>query len=209
MNTTVGLMDDQRLFLKTLGLFINSLPDFQVSLYASEGTELLNLLRLTEEKPNILIINVSTSLKDGIELVSEIKKYYPEIKIIALSMIEDVQNIIGMMGAGCCTYLLKTMHSDDLELALQEVSGKGHYNNYSVRLAYHEAANAKQLDLKEREREFLALACSDLTYQEIAEKMFLSFKTIDGYRAGLFGKFQVKSRVGLILEAIRQKLVLL
>ncbi|HWV75495.1 MAG TPA: response regulator transcription factor, partial [Pseudosphingobacterium sp.] len=156
-----------------------------------------------------LLINVSMSLKDGIELVSEIKKYYPEIKVIALSMIENVQNIIGMMGAGCCTYLLKTMHSDDLELALQEVSRKGHYSNYSVRLAYHEAANAKQLDLKEREREFLALACSDLTYQEIAEKMFLSFKTIDGYRAGLFGKFQVKSRVGLILEAIRQKLVLL
>lgn len=209
MNTTVGLMDDQQLFLKTLGLFINSLSDFQVSLYASDRTELLNLLSLTEEKPEILLINVDTSPKEGIELVSEIKKYYPEIKIIALSMIENSQNIVGMMGAGCCAYLLKTMHSDDLKLALQEVSRNGHHNNYSIRLAFHTVANAKQLDLKEREREFLALACSDLTYQEIAEKMLLSFKTIDGYRAGLFGKFQVKSRVGLILAAIRQKLVLL
>ena len=206
MKATVGLMDDQQLFLKTLGLFINSLPDFQVSLYASTGAELVGLMRLIEEKPTILLMDVNMPLKEGIILVSDIKKNYPETKIVALSTIEDPQIIRSMVQAGCCAYLLKTMNADDLKIALQEVARKGYYNNYSLSLA---SSNTKQLELKEREREFLALVCSDLTYQEIAERMYLSFKTIDGYRADLFGKFQVRSRVGLILEAIRQKEVLL
>jgi|SRR5690606_29128644 len=207
MKRTIGIVDDQQLFLRSVGMYVNSFPGFEVTLYAVNGTDLFAKLK-RQPPPDILLIDVNMPQMDGPETAAKVRaEGYPKTKMVALSMMEDSRNVIKMIKAGCCAYLLKNMNPNDLELALLEIMNYGYYNSYVTNLCYREQNNRNIVDLKDREMEFLNLACSDLTYQQIAAKMFLSIKTIDGYRASLFEKFQVKSRVGLVLEAIRQDLI--
>jgi DNA-binding NarL/FixJ family response regulator len=142
-------------------------------------------------------------------MAAERKK--PIIKIAALSMNSSEQAIISMIKAGCCAYLMKNSHPEELTKALHEIHSKGYYNsdssdiNYKKLIKYEEEKNL--LNITYKEKEFLQLACSDLTYNEIAKILCLSKRTIDGYRENLFAKLNVQSRVGLCLEAIRKNIV--
>jgi len=130
-----------------------------------------------------------------------------------LSMKDDDDTILGMIRNGCCAYLLKDIHPYELEKALHEVHTKGYYNgdvyNLNYRRIVRNALHKDQVVISDREQTFLQLACSDLTYKEIAAKMNLAERTIDGYREALFGKLNVQSRVGMVLEALKLQLVAL
>ena len=126
-------------------------------------------------------------------------------------MKDDDATIISMIKAGCCAYLLKDIHPDDLDKALHEIYFKGYYNadaaniNYRRLLQHQEKQN--ELQLTDKEKQFLQLACSDATYKQIAAVMHVSERTVDGYRENLFKKLNVQSRTGMALEAIRRNLV--
>ena len=133
------------------------------------------------------------------------------MKLVALSMNDNDTVIIEMIKAGCCAYLLKETHPDELEKALQEIHIKGFYNGDVSNINFRRLllAEKEAIHITEKEKQFLQHACSDLTYKQIAALMFLSERTIDGYREILFGKLKVQSRVGLAMEAIRRGLVTL
>jgi DNA-binding NarL/FixJ family response regulator len=211
MKITIGIADDHTLFLKSLSTLINSFPSFQVVLEALNGEDLLSRLRTADPIPEILLLDVNMPVLNGIRTSARIAKDYPSIKRIALSMKSDDTTVIGMLRTGCCAYLLKDIHPDELEKALLEVKTRGYYNadpfNLNYRRLLQKAQEEKTPELSDREMEFIAHACSDLTYKEIAALMFLSERTIDGYRDSLFQKLNVKSRVGMALEAIRRNLV--
>jgi len=206
MKGTIGIVDDQQLFLKSVGMYVNSLPDFNVTLCATNGTDLFTQLA-HQLPPDILLIDVNIPGEKGDKIAAKIKTGYPSIKMAAFSMMEDSCNVMKMIKAGCCAYLSKSINPTDLEIALKEIMIRGYYNTKMTNIWYHNRSTNQHIELKERELQFLELACSDLTYQEIAAKMFVSIKTVDGYRALLFEKFRVKSRVALILEAIRRNLI--
>jgi DNA-binding NarL/FixJ family response regulator len=138
-----------------------------------------------------------------------VNKNYPEIKLVALSMNDNDSTIIEMIKAGCCAYLLKETHPDELEKALQEIHQKGYYNADISNVNFRRLLQSEKeaVHLNEKEKIFLQHACTDMTYKQIAALMFLSERTIDGYRETLFGKFKVQSRVGLAMEAIRRGIV--
>ena len=148
---------------------------------------------------------------NGIKTAEMLAKDFSTIKTVALSMKADDTTIISMLKAGCCAYLLKEIRPDELEKALIEIYTHGYYNADAINLNYRrliqKSNDDKALALSPREKEFLKHACSDLTYKEIATMMFLSERTIDGYRDSLFIKLNVKSRVGMAMEAIRLNLV--
>ncbi|GAC1439817.1 MAG: hypothetical protein NVSMB63_05490 [Sediminibacterium sp.] len=146
---------------------------------------------------------------NGIETTKWLHAQYPGIKLVALSMNDGDKVIIDMIKAGCCAYLLKDTHPDELEKALEEINTKGYYNADVSNINFRRLLQIEKeaLLINDRERQFLQLACSDMTYKEIASMMNLSESTIDGYRETLFQKLKVKSRVGLALEAIRKELV--
>ena len=124
-------------------------------------------------------------------------------------MFDDI-SVINMIKAGCCAYLLKDIHPDELEKALTEVYTKGYYNADVSNINYRRLILKTKEDtvhFTEREKTFLKLACSDLTYKQISAEMHLSERTIDGYREALFEKLNVQSRVGMVLEALRRNLV--
>jgi len=210
MKVTIGIADDQQLFLGSLSNLINSFSGFEVVVEALNGDELLKRVGLIKRLPDIILIDVQMPVMDGPSAVAKIAASYPSIKTVALSMKEDDHSILSMLRAGCSAYLLKDLHPTELEKALIEVQETGYYNSDTFSVHYRRLLRKKdeeEIKLTDREKAFLKLACSDFTYKEIASKMFLSEKTIDGYRESLFVKLNVKSRTGMALEAIRQNLV--
>jgi DNA-binding NarL/FixJ family response regulator len=209
----IGVADDQLLFLKSLREMLDRLPAFQVTVEALNGEELLRKLGLLSELPDIILIDVKMPIMGGMEAVTRISQRYPAIKLVALSMEDADAMVIGMIKAGCCSYLLKEIHPDELQSALLEVYSRGYYNadtfNRNSRRMLREEKKVLALRLSANEEKFLHLACSDLTYKQIASQMHLSERTIDGYRESLFEKLNVQSRVGMVLEGIKKKLIIL
>ena len=208
---TIGIVDDHQLFSRSLGLMLESFNRYRVLVDAKNGRDLQQKMSALTAAPEMMLIDVNMPVMDGIATAAWLQQQYPTVKMVALSMNDDDKTIIGMIKAGCCAYLLKDTHPDELEKALDEIYQKGYYNADAVNVNYRRLLLAQQeqeqLVLTQREKDFLKLACSDLTYKQIAAEMFLAERTIDGYRETLFKKFNVQSRVGLALEAIRKGFV--
>jgi DNA-binding NarL/FixJ family response regulator len=205
----IGLVDDHQLFLKSLSLMLETL-NFQVVLEALNGKDLQERINTKKEVPDIMVIDVNMPVMDGIETASWLQNNHPSIKLVALSMNGKENAIIKMFKAGCCAYLLKDTHPTVLEKAMHEVYTNGYYNadlKINFKDLLRKADENFQLNITANELQFLKLASSDLTYKQIAFEMKKSERTVDGYRESLFEKFQVQSRVGLCLEALRRELI--
>lgn len=211
MNITLGIADDHQLFLKSLSLLISSLRDFTIIVEAINGKDLIEKLEQKKIEPDIILLDVNMPVMDGQQTAEILVKKYPAIKLVALSMKDDDATIIKMIKSGCCSYLLKDIHPEELSKALHEIYSKGYYNadaaniNYRRLLQHQEKQN--EMQLTEKERQFLQLACSDATYKQIAAEMHVSERTVDGYRESLFKKLNVQSRTGMALEALRKNIV--
>lgn len=208
MKFEVGIVDDHQLFLKSLALMLDSFPGFDVTVEAVDGAELMSRIATLARVPDIILIDVSMPGIDGVETAAWLTAHYPQIKLAALSTDDAHNTIVSMIRAGCCSYLVKNTHPTDFEKALLEICSKGYYNgdvfNFNVS-RYHDAE--KDVPITPKELLFLPYVCTDLTYKEIADRMGLSERTIDGYRESLFLKFNVRSRTGLAMVAVRRKLV--
>jgi DNA-binding NarL/FixJ family response regulator len=211
MKIAVGIVDDHQLVLKSLGTLLESFNTFIIVLEALNGKEALDKLRMLSQPPDIVLVDVDMPVMNGFETVKMMQQQYPGTRTVALSMKEDDTSIINMVRAGCCAYLLKDIHPAELEKALHQIHEKGYYNadasNINFRRLMIKASSQSGLQLTEKERNFLRLACSDKTYKQIALEMHLSERTIDGYREALFEKLNVQSRVGMAIETIRLGLV--
>jgi len=207
----VAIADDHQLFLKSLALLVSELPNFEMAVEAVNGRDLLNKLASSQTPPELFLVDVDMPVMDGLETTRELKSLYPLSKVIALSMKDDDKSIISMLKAGCCAYLLKDIHPNELEKALMQVHTNGYYYSeatykYSKQILLG-SADGKTIKFTDREITFLQFACSDLSYKEIAQQMNLSERTIDGYRESLFEKLNVRSRTGMVLEALKRKMI--
>ncbi|WAC03525.1 response regulator transcription factor [Lacinutrix neustonica] len=206
----VVIVEDHVLLSQAIGVLVNSFERFKVLYLCKNGKELVTKLKTLENIPDIVLMDVNMPIMNGIETTQYLKEHYPKIKVIALSVEEDEEVIIKMLRAGAKGYLLKDVEKSILETALNEVINHGYYHTKDVSdiLVNTLSENYKKSKnvLRERELEFLKLLCTELTYKEIAEKMFLSPKTIDGYRDALFSKLEVKNRIGLVVYAIKHKI---
>jgi DNA-binding NarL/FixJ family response regulator len=206
---TVAIADDHRLIAESLSYLINDSPEFQVTLLANNGKLLLEALEKSGEVPEICILDINMPVLNGVETAREISNRFPEIRLLALSMNDDEASVIQMIRAGCRGYLLKDCTQAELHRALHEIFTKGfYYSDFVTGKLVHtinkeDKTSETGIRLTEREMEFIRYAASEMTYKEIALTMKLSERTIDGYRESLFEKLQVKSRVGLVLYAIR------
>lgn len=204
----LGLVDDHQIFLKSLSMLLNSLPSFEVLIEAYNGKDLQIQLSNASSIPDIILTDYTMPIMDGIETTKWLVQNYPSLKIIALSVNNNDSAIIEMIKAGCCAYLLKDIHPNELEKAIIEVDEKGFYNGDAFNINHRRLLlNQQQLNkvnITDKEKEFLQYASTDLTYKQIADKMGITPRTVDNYREVLFQKFNVQSRVGLVLETIRK-----
>lgn len=205
----IAVVDDHHLFRKGVVKLIHSLNDqFEVVLEASNGQDFLNKIN-ADHSVQLAIIDLDMPVMNGFELASRIKEEHAEINVMALTMHNDDENaIIRMIKSGVKGYLGKDIDPDELKNAIETVATGVFFFNRALsgkllNMVLAES-NSPELTLNDRELEFVRFCCSELTYKEIADRMFLSPKTIDGYRAGLFERFNAKSRVGLVLLAIKK-----
>lgn len=211
-NYSVVIVDDHSLFAQALENFINTFDGYRVLYTVKNGDDFCRELKLASRAPDIALIDINMPVMNGIETTRWLTRNFPAIKVLALSMDDDEHTIISMLRAGAKGYLLKDINPAILQEAFREVMDKGFY--YSERItntvlnSLHKADPVQQ-PLKDREIEFLKLVCTEKTYKEIASEMFLSPKTIDGYRETLFEKLQIKSRVGLALYAIKNRIFII
>ena len=209
MKISIGIVDDHQLFLKSLSLMLQSFNNYDVVIEAANGKDLQEKMSDKTKVPEIMLIDVNMPVMDGIATAVWINQNFRSVKLVALSQNDGDKTIIGMIKAGCCAYLLKDTHPNELEKALNEIHTKGFYNADVSNINYRRLLQFEKdtLNITDKEKTFLQYACSDLTYKQIAMQMNLSERTIDGYRESLFHKLKVQSRVGLALEAIRRELV--
>jgi DNA-binding NarL/FixJ family response regulator len=207
------IVDDHLLFSQALNSLISKIKTFNIIKVLNDGAELIDYFKNNNPKPDVVLMDIQMPVVNGVEATNWLKNNHPEIKVLALSMECEEETILAMLRAGAKGYLLKDIHPKILEHAINEVFTSGFYYTENVTntlLNSHQNEAAKSnIVLKERQLEFLKLTCTELTYKQIAEKMFLSPKTVENYREALFEKLNAKTRIGLVLYAIKQKIVIL
>lgn len=211
----VALADDHILLRKGLAGVVDSFGDYAVLFEADNGQHFTQQIKKHGE-PDIVLMDINMPEMDGYATAQWVKQHYPLVNVIALSMYDNENAIIRMFKAGAKGYILKDSEPPELKKALDSVHKKGYYYSelvtgrliHSINKMDDGDSEVKVLnELKESELEFLKYACTEMTYKEIAEKMILSPRTIDGYRDSLFEKLEVKTRVGLVMYAIKNGIV--
>ena len=212
---TVALIDDHVLLRNGLANLIETLGDYKVLFQANNGKQFVETVQ-NGAVPNIVLIDINMPIMDGYETAIWIRENKLKIIILALSMYDDENSIIKMFKAGAKGYILKDCDPSELKTALEALVTKGFYYNemitgkliHTINTLDEKEIQSKMLaKLNDREITFLKLVCSEYTYKEIAEKMFVGSRTVDGYRDALFEKLEVKSRVGLVMFAIKNGVI--
>jgi two-component system invasion response regulator UvrY len=209
---TVAIADDHSLLRNALAKLINTFEGYSILFEADNGRDLKNKI-LRQVVPDIVMLDVNMPEMDGFETTQWLHKTYPQVKVLALSMFSDEKTIIKMFRVGAKGYLLKNTDPEELKQALDSLVDKNVYLSEYVSgklvSGLHQALDqpVKEILLNEKEKDFLRWTCSELSYKDIAEKMFVSPRTVDDYRQSLFNKLKVHSRVGLVMYAIKNGLV--
>ena len=211
----IAIVDDQGMIRKALSVLINMFPNYQVIFEAADGIELQKKI-IESSLPEIVLLDIVMPNMDGYETAEWLRINYPEIKVLALSTMDSETAIIKMIKHGVKGYVLKDADPSELKQAFDDILARGYFYNDIVTRKVMQSINylvdeknslpifAK---LTDRELQFLRLACSEKTYYQIAQEMFVSERTVDGYREALCKKLNVGTRVGLVMFAIKNKIV--
>ncbi len=204
----VALADDHTILRKGVAEILSKFDEIQVIIEACNGQELLDKISAAKRMPDVCIVDINMPVMNGYDTTSAIRLKWPEIKILALSMYDTELNIIRMLRCGANGYLLKDADPMELRVAITDVTKQSlHHSGVVKGRTKSGVANGVPTDLSPRETQFLELCCTEFTYKEIAEKMYLSPRTIDGYREALFDRLNITTRTGLVMFAIKTGLV--
>ena len=210
----IAVVDDHVLVRKGLCALINFFPPYKVLFEADNGKDMISKID-PNQLPDMILLDINMPDMDGYETASWLRASYPGIKILALSTMDSEAAIIKMIQSGARGYILKDSDPEELKDAFDNVMRVGyHYNdNITHKLVstfLTRTINTVSSDtslITPRELEFLQLACSEKTYQEIGKQMGISERTVENYRDALFKKFQVTSRIGLVIYGLRKNLI--
>lgn len=209
------LADDHQMFLDGLSSLLSQLKEVQVLAAVKSGSEVLE--KLKELSPDLVIVDLNMPVLNGIETTKAIKSKYPEIKILGLTMENDLDSVTAMLEAGASGYILKNTGKAELEMAIMQVMKGDPYLSQSIstQLAQNLLQNFQQrkeqeneLDvLTERELEILKLIAYENSNTDIADVLFISPKTVETHRKNLMRKIGVKNSLGVYKFALKHKLV--
>jgi DNA-binding NarL/FixJ family response regulator len=211
---SIVLVDDHSLLRNGLASLVESLGN-TVLFEADDGKEFIEKLD-TNNLPHLVLMDINMPEMDGFETTQWLKQNHPQVHVLALSMYDNETSIIRMLKCGAKGYILKDSEPAELKLAIEDIISKGFYYSdlvsgklmHAINKMDDETDDLKSLvPLNDRETTFLKYTCTEMTYREIADKMFVSPRTIDGYRDALFEKLKLKTRVGLVMYAIKNGIV--
>ncbi|WP_342647904.1 response regulator transcription factor [Mucilaginibacter sp. CSA2-8R] len=218
-NISIGIVEDQFLFREGIKSILNSWSNFEVMFESSDGFSVIGKLDSAVNLPDLLLVDLSLpplgkKEYSGLHLTKELAEKFPNIKVLVLSVHNDENYMAELIKNGAHGYLSKDCDPQELYRAIVNIHESGSYINSTVLKAIHDSMGKKARTTKSlmsflspREEEVLKLTCQQYTAEEIAEKLFISVKTVNGHRNSLLLKTGSRNVTGLVLFAIRNQIV--
>lgn len=212
----LALADDEALFRKGMKLLLEDYEGISVVLEVQDGEQLLQQLRQAPTLPDVLLLDMKMPNLNGVETAKVLQENFPSIKIIVLSTYFSKAFIVNMIELGAGAYLPKNANPDEVVATIREVFTNGFSYNQAVLEVIRDNMLQKSkpkmplsfgVEITSREKEILQLICEEYTTGEIAEKLFISPRTVDGHRNNLLEKLGCKNVAGLVVYAIQHQLV--
>jgi len=209
----IAIADDYKIFREGLKVSLGQDEQMQILFESENGEDLLN--DLEKVQPDVILMDLKMPIMDGMEATQLVRKKYPAIKVLVVSMYEDDKFIIHLMEIGANGYLLKNAEPDEIRKAIYAVHENGYYFNDLVNKALLKKLVIKNnfkpsfnenVDLTERELEVLKLICEEKTAAEIAKQIFLSPRSVEGIRQRLIEKIGVRNTAGIVMFAVKNGL---
>lgn len=201
---SIAVVDDHDLFREGIVLMLRQIPEYNVVFDAPNGEEFLE--QLGKHRPDVVLMDINMPRMDGVEATAQALRLYPDITIIALTMFSDHLHYVQMIQAGAKGFMLKKENKQELQRAIAEVVSGGVYISREIlqKVVTRTLRKDDQSQpLTAREMDVLGFVCAGSTSPQIAEKLFISVKTVEGHRANLFQKTEVHNTAELILWAVR------
>lgn len=206
----IAIADDHAVVRDSISNMVSALGTFRVIVKAGNGKELIEQLKIADPFPEICILDIQMPEMNGYETMEYIRKHWPGLKVLALSMLEDEFAIIRMLKLGASGYLSKASDLEELQKALIYIHEKGYYSSELISSNYFRSLkNEKNIagNITQRQMEFLKYCCTELSMKEIADKMSISTSTALSYRNTLCEKLELTTRQGLAIYAIKSGIV--
>ena len=210
----IAIADDYKIFREGLKVGFSADENLEVIMEADNGEELLKALETMT--PDVIIMDLKMPIMDGMEATKAVRKKYPAIKVLVVTMYDDDKFIIHLMENGANGYLLKNTEPDEIRKSIYAVHENGYYFNDVVNKALLKKLVLKNnlkpsfnqnVELTEREMEVLKLICEEKTAAEIAKDIFLSPRSVEGIRQRLIEKIGVRNTAGLVMFAVKNSMV--
>ncbi len=210
---TLAIVDDHILVRNGFAALLKELDGIDVIIEASNGLELLE--QLVHKQPDIILLDIEMPVMNGIQTAEILKEKYPQIKVVILTMHKDDGHLLQLMERGAKGFLQKEVSPEILLFAIREVQKNGYYfdKHISAALAKKIAGAGSSMHaghsdhLSEKELEIIRLICEEHSNKEIAEKLFLSHRTIDTYREKIMQKIGAKNTAGVVMYAVKNDLI--
>lgn len=211
----IGIAEDQQIFRKGLALLLNSFTNIVVVNEGENGVDLID--QMTQNCPNVVIMDYNMPLMDGIETTKAIRKKFPEVKIILLSILDGEDHVASAIENGANGYLSKNDTLSEIEMAIQGVVNNNYYLNDRVSKVFinHMMKNGKlnpsfistKITFNKDEIKILDLISKEYTNQQIADEICKSTRTVEKHRTNMMLKVGAQNSVGLIMYAIKNKII--
>ena len=209
----IAFADDHQLFCDGLSLIISHRQDFELVVKAHNGQELLDGISKLSSPPNVVLLDLKMPVKDGIETTKELRAIYPDIRILILTMLDQDDYILHLLDLGANGYLLKNSSAEEVLNAIDIVMQKKFYFSDHVSQVMLEGLKRKRTptaplntsgNFSSRELEVCELMKEGLTTQEIADRLFISNRTVETHRKNMMEKLGVKNSAGVIYKALKE-----
>ncbi|HRC32391.1 MAG TPA: response regulator transcription factor [Bacteroidia bacterium] len=209
----IGLVDDHKLFRSGLRALITAFEKYEVVMEAGNGQEFIN--QLPHHNLDVVLMDLEMPVMDGLATIKILKEEFPKIKVIIVSMHSEEKFIAHLMELGARGYLLKNANPEDIDIAIQSVSETGYYFTEMVsQVLLHGLVKREKVKptfniletLTARETEIVKLICKEYTTPEMADKLFLSPRTIEGHRNSIMEKTHARNTAGIVVFAMKNGL---
>lgn len=210
----IAIADDYKIYRDGLKVGLSADENLDIIMEADNGEDLLK--ELETSTPDVILMDLKMPIMDGMEATKAVRKKYPSIKVLVVTMYEDDKFIIHMMENGANGYLLKNAEPDEIRKSIYAVHENGYYFNDLVNKALLKKLVLKNnlkpsfnqnVELTERELEVLKLICEEKTAAEIGKEIFLSPRSVEGIRQRLIEKVGVRNTAGLVMFAVKNNMV--
>lgn len=210
---TLLLVDDHQIIRDGIRFYFENDTEFVIKDEAENGLDALDLLK--ENQYDIILTDINMPKMDGVEFIKSLRENYPDQKVLVLSMYNEAGYINKMIANGANGYVLKKSNKSELVDAIKKVlDGKDHYSDEVYQTIIGSIAGRKpkerltiEADLSEREKEVLVLITNEYSNQEIADKLFISIRTVETHKRNLLEKTGCKNVAGLVMYAVERNLV--